>query len=525
MATGDHVFSILAVDDEPQILTAIEDLLEDDYTVVSTTDPFEGLERLENREFSVILSDQRMPRLTGDEFLARARRISNASRVLVTGYTDIRAAQRAVNHGKIFAYVSKPWDPVGLKKIVDEGVQHHRFVRDLERSQERKLSLDAARAGVWSWNPHTGDVLWDEAMQSLYGIAEEAFPGVFEAWAKLIHPRDIPAFEEAANRAVQEGSEFDMTFRALRGVDHWRHFRAQAVVVRDDEGQIIRLTGLCVDVTDQQEAEKRLRRYAERLQRARKSQARQIKEIDRQKRELEMRTAELDASNRELKNFAAVAAHDLKEPLRTIAFHTSLLEEGLGDRIDEEARTHILAVRNLSKGLSHLIDAILNYMRLGQGAISFVPRKLSDVVEGVMAVLDAMLREQQIQVHVRGDLPTVLCAPDLIGEVFHNLITNAAKYNDKPEKRIEIAVEGNAGGEPDKFVRIRVSDNGVGIDPAHGDRVFQMFRRLHGRSEFGGGTGVGLTFAKRIIELHGGQIWFESTAGEGTTFHFTLERG
>ncbi len=119
-------------------------------------------------------------------------------------------------------------------------------------------------------------------------------------------------------------------------------------------------------------------------------------------------------------------------------------------------------------------------------------------------------------------MPTVLCDPDLIGEVFHNLVSNAAKYNDKDEKWIEIAAESGAG-ENDEFAVIRVSDNGIGIDPSYRDRVFQIFRRLHGRDEFGGGTGVGLTTAKRIVELHQGRIWCESEPGQGTTFRFTLK--
>jgi signal transduction histidine kinase len=522
MAARSRVNKVLAVDDEPQILTAIEDLLEENYSVVTTTDPLKGLENLERQKFSVILSDQRMPRLTGDEFFAKARLISDASRVLITGYADITAAQRAVNFGKIFAYVSKPWDPVGLMKTVDEGVQHQQLLRDLELSRERRLSLDAARAGVWSWNPETGDVIWDEAMQTLHGITAESFTGAFEEWTRLIHPEDVAGFEAAVLTSVRNGAELDAAFRALHGRDAWRHFRAQAVPVRDDQGRVIRLTGLCLDVTEQKETENRLRRYAEGLQKAQQAQTAQIMEIERQRKELERRTSELAATNQELKNFAAVAAHDLKEPLRTIAFHTSLLEEELGEQAGDNIQAHIHSIRNLSKRLSHLIDAILHYMRLGHEGVTLVPRDLSGIVADVVQILRPMLEERRIQVKTSVNLPRVMCDPDLIGEVFHNLITNAAKYNDKEERWIEIGAAEN--DEAGAFAEIRVSDNGIGIDPAHNDRVFQMFRRLHGRDEFGGGTGVGLTTVKRIVELHRGRIWLESAPGRGTTFRFTLKR-
>lgn len=523
MAVQNHACNILAVDDEPQILTAIEDLLEEDYFVITTTDPLEGLQSLEKQKFAVILSDQHMPHLTGDAFLAKARRLSDASRVLITGYADVSAAQRAVNYGKIFAYVSKPWDPAGLKKIVDEGVQHHQLIRDLELSHERRLSLDAARAGTWSWNIGTGVIVWDEAMKRQYGLLGEALSFAVDEWTKLIHQQDLPEFEAAAQTSARDGADLDVTFRALYGPRTWRYFHVQALSVRDDEGKVIRLTGLSLDVTEQKLAEKRLRRYAERLLGAQQAQAVQIKEIDRQKRELEKRTSQLDASNRELQNFAAVAAHDLKEPLRTIAFHTSLLEEGLGEELDEESKTHILAVRNLSKRLSHLIDAILNYMRLGQDELTLIPKDLHGIVEDVISVLDVTLKDQQVCLTLSGEWPTVLCAPDLLGEVFHNLITNSIKYNDKQQKRIEIGVEGNVVSGTETLIGIYVRDNGIGIDPSQGDRVFQMFRRLHRRDEFGGGTGVGLTMVKRIVELHRGRIWFDSKPGEGTTFRFTLK--
>ena len=524
MTTSDSGPSVLAVDDERQILTAIEDLLEENYSVTTTTDPFEGLKCLEQNRYSLILSDQRMPSLAGDEFLARARRLSNASRILVTGYADISAAQRAVNNGRIFAYVSKPWDPIALRKVVDEGIQHHRLLCDLELSQERKISLDAARAGVWSWNRATNQLIWDEAMHRLFSLSDEGFSGLvsdWTNWTKLIHPDDLPGFEAAAEGAVRGESEFDAYFRALRNGEAWRHFHVQAIAVRDDE-QTVRLTGLCVDVTAEKETEIRLRRYAESVRHAQQAQAEQFKEIDRQKRELEKRAEELAASNRELESFAAVAAHDLKEPLRNIAFHTSLLEEDLGEQINEDIQAHTLAIRKLSMRLSHLIDAILNYMRLGHEDPVLVPRDLNEIVADVIHILRSTLADQEIQMRTIGAMPTVLCDPDLIGEVFHNLVSNAAKYNDKDEKWIEIAAEGGAG-ENDEFAVIRVSDNGIGIDPTQRDRVFQLFRRLHGRDEFGGGTGVGLTTAKRIVELHQGRIWCESEPGQGTTFRFTLK--
>lgn len=124
-------------------------------------------------------------------------------------------------------------------------------------------------------------------------------------------------------------------------------------------------------------------------------------------------------------------------------------------------------------------------------------------------------------------LPTVLCDRVRIGEVFRNLITNAMKYNDKPEKWVEIGVVNDGGMDHDGGVVndhyvFYVRDNGIGIQEKHQDTIFRIFKRLHTRDKFGGGTGVGLTIVKKIIERHKGRIWVESTQGEGATFKFTL---
>ena len=120
-------------------------------------------------------------------------------------------------------------------------------------------------------------------------------------------------------------------------------------------------------------------------------------------------------------------------------------------------------------------------------------------------------------------LPKMRCDQARVGEIFRNLITNAIKYNDKPEKWIEIGVQ-NGGGALPLYV-FYVRDNGIGIRPNHLESIFRIFKRLHGRDRYGGGTGAGLTIVKKIVERHGGDIWVNSEPGEGTTFYFTLEGG
>ncbi|HLF98803.1 MAG TPA: ATP-binding protein [Methylococcaceae bacterium] len=226
--------------------------------------------------------------------------------------------------------------------------------------------------------------------------------------------------------------------------------------------------------------------------------------------------AELERSNRELDDFAYIASHDLKEPLRGLHNYASILREDYEACLDDEGRRCLERMQRLVERQTLLIDRLLAYSRLGSSKLDKEPVALDHVLDEVAEDLRSFLSDQGVQLVRATPLPTVRCNALRVGEVFQNLIVNAAKYNDKPEKRVEI---GCSGAAPPVFY---VRDNGIGIAPQHQDSIFRIFKRLHEQDKFGGGTGAGLTIVKKIVERHGGRIWLESTPGEGTTFYFTL---
>ena len=136
-----------------------------------------------------------------------------------------------------------------------------------------------------------------------------------------------------------------------------------------------------------------------------------------------------------------------------------------------------------------------------------------------LETFEIMIKEQNVHVHVENDLPLLKCDEAMATEIFRNLIANAIKYNDKDEKRIRIGAF-EKGNEHVMFVK----DNGIGIPKTHYKTIFKIFKRLHGREEFGGGTGSGLTIIHRLVDRHHGKIWLDSQVGKGTTFYFTLGR-
>ncbi len=228
---------------------------------------------------------------------------------------------------------------------------------------------------------------------------------------------------------------------------------------------------------------------------------------------------DLVQSNRELDDFAYVVSHDLKEPLRGIRNYAGFLLEDYGDELDDDGRTKLEALPRLAGRLEGLLDSLLHYSRVGRTDLAIAPTDLQVLVEEMVDSIHVSLEEAGVEVRIPELLPNVNCDPVRVGEIFRNLLTNAMKYNDKDQKWIEIGFEReDATGSPIFHVR----DNGIGIREKHLDSVFRIFRRLHARDAFGGGTGSGLTIVKKLVERHGGRIWAESTYGEGTSFHFTL---
>ena len=243
---------------------------------------------------------------------------------------------------------------------------------------------------------------------------------------------------------------------------------------------------------------------------------------------------ELTRSNVELDSFAYIASHDLKEPLRGIYNYSSFLIEDYGQTLDAEGVDKLNTLMRLTHRMEDLINSLLHYSRLGRSELQAQPVDLNQLVAGVFNVLEVSERDRQVQFNIPRSLPTVSCDRTLVSELFTNLIGNGIKYNQKPEKIIEIGyitpqenpkiVETlESCFNSDLPIVFYVRDNGIGIREKHLESIFRIFKRLHGRNKYGGGTGAGLTIAKKIVERHGGEIWVESVYPEGSTFYFTLQ--
>lgn len=241
-------------------------------------------------------------------------------------------------------------------------------------------------------------------------------------------------------------------------------------------------------------------------------------ELEALNEELARINEELVHSNKELEDFAYIASHDLREPLRGIRNFSFFLLEDYSDKLDAEGQSKLQTLIRLSKRMEDFIEALLTYSRVGRCELSLKETDLNKVLDHVVDSLGASVAETGASIRIERPLPVVRCDQVRIEQVFNNLIANAIKYNDKPRRWVEVGYIGQEEG-----IVFYVRDNGIGIKEKHLQAIFKIFKRLHGRDEFGGGAGAGLTIVKKIVEGHGGKIRLESDYGEGTTFYFTLQ--
>jgi signal transduction histidine kinase len=234
------------------------------------------------------------------------------------------------------------------------------------------------------------------------------------------------------------------------------------------------------------------------------------------------KTSELLAVNKELDAFSHSVAHDLRAPLRAVDGYARMLEETYAGRLDAEGRRLLGVVRASSQLMGRLIDALLDFARLGRQPLRTRPVELDELVNQVIDELRANVDGRSIEFAV-GKLGTAVADPALLKQVLANLLGNAIKFTrDKNPAVVEVGCrkEAETGAANVYYVK----DNGAGFDMRHSDKLFGMFQRLHRAEEYEG-TGVGLSIVQRVINRHGGRVWADSRPGEGATFYFTLESG
>jgi two-component system, LuxR family, sensor kinase FixL len=224
---------------------------------------------------------------------------------------------------------------------------------------------------------------------------------------------------------------------------------------------------------------------------------------------------QIENINKEFQDFVYIISHDLKAPLRAIMALTDWISTDYADKFDNDGKEQLKMLTTRVTRMQNLLDGVLQYSRIGRVKEDPTPIDLNQLLPEVIKSLDAPAK---IHITVVGQLPVITSEPARIQQVFQHLLSNSVRFMDKPEGFVKVAcVEENG------FWKFSVADNGPGIPEQHFEKVFRLFQTLQAKDQFES-TGVGLTLAKKIVELYAGRIWLTSTVGQGSTFFFTLPK-
>lgn len=360
-------------------------------------------------------------------------------------------------------------------------------------SESRSLLLEVqavAHLGYYVYDMIEDRWESSEILDSIFGIGP-VYPRDAKGWLDLVVPEQKAEMAAYLDEIVAGEHDFDKEYRIRRQSDGAvRWVAGLGKVERDGSNRAIRMIGTIHDVTDKIRAQEELSKQAE----------------------------ELARSNADLEQFAYVASHDLREPLRMVASYMRLLERRYGSSLNEEAHEFIAYAREGAFRMDKLVLDLLAYSRVGRLSEEPGPVRMGEVIDSALHQLADRIDESGADIRVASNLPTVSGHHEELVRLFQNLIDNAIKYR-APERspRIEITARFDR-----PFTVITVADNGIGIDPDYFERIFVIFQRLHRHPGYEG-TGIGLAICKKIAEQYGGRIWVESASGQGAAFHIALK--
>lgn len=428
-----------------------------------------------------------LPPMTAQSFTLLSQIVFLADALLVCWAADAMHRHRAHYHQ---ALARSEAANVALEREIEVRRQAEEAVREREHSLGEAQQV--AHLGSWVMDLTTNQLTWSEEMHHIFGIAPEGFDGTYETFVAALHPDDREAVERAYAESLAEDGRFDIEYRVVHrhsGEIRWCHARCRHD--RDATGRVIRSVGTVRDITDQRQGE-------------------QAQAITNQK---------LAAANVELEQFAYVASHDLRQPLRMVSSYLGLIEKRLEPQLTEDTRQFLSFAVDGAKRMDRLILALLEYSRTGKAGVA-APVALATAVNDAMVNLTVAIQDADATIHVAEALPTVTGDPIELSRLFQNLIGNAIKYR-APQRPARIVI---GWRRQDGEVVVSVADNGIGIAAEDFERAFGIFQRLVSPEQYEG-TGIGLAICKKIVEHHGGRIWIESVVGEGTTFFVALPAG
>lgn len=390
-----------------------------------------------------------------------------------------------------------------LKNTLEYKVQElSKVYEELKKSKDLFKEAESLMSyGSFDWEVKNDVLMFSDGLRRLFGgskIAKVSQKLTYEFFISRLHKDDVVRVKEIIEKAIRSKKTYSFEYRLtdLDGKEKTVH--TQGWVTKSNENGSIRLTGNTVDITEIKIYEKELRHKIE----------------------------ELNRSNQDLEQFAYIASHDLQEPLRKIMAFGERLSSKYSEHLSTDGQFYISRMMDAANRMKILMENLLSYSRV---SIKAEPVELVDlgvIIESVLSDLEMKIQDVDAQITLKS-MPTINALPTQMHQLFQNLISNSLKFvkqNEKPIIRIEASLVSKEEMElttfnfgNNKYHKIVVSDNGIGFDAEYSEKIFLIFQRLHGRSEFEG-TGLGLAITKKIIDNHQGFIVAESEVNKGSKF-------
>lgn len=358
--------------------------------------------------------------------------------------------------------------------------------------------------GSWAWEISTHTVTWTSGLYSLLEYSREEVAGRigFDFYLSHILEEYSQHFQELIQDALKEKTDFSYEYEIKTHSGTLKNISTRGKLVKDENGEVIKILCINRDITA-------LRTFE-------KEQERNIRELNR--------------SNRDLEEFAYIASHDLQEPLRKISMFTERLKAKYDKSLDKEGELFIDRILASASNMRTLIDNLLDFSRANRRSHTFDQVNIKNILDGVISELELKIEETKACINVSGNFPTIEAVTSEMTQLFSNILSNAIKFR-KQHVLADINVQGNKLSKSEKHVlglpsnntfhKIEVSDNGIGFEPEYAEKIFQIFQRLNGKSEYPG-SGIGLAICKKITEKHNGLIFAKSQPDKGATFTIIL---
>jgi PAS domain S-box-containing protein len=372
--------------------------------------------------------------------------------------------------------------------------------KKIEQSQKELIEMaNAVPQLVWVANAK-GEITYYNNRIAEFAGAGQAGDGQWY-WADLIHPDDLEATEKAWSTAIQNGSIYQIEHRVQMKDGSYKWFLSRTLPHKDEEGNIIKWFGTATDIHASKE-------QATILEEEVKKRTAELKELN----------TSLQQSNQELQQFAHVASHDLKEPLRKIRTFTGRLAHDPENLFSEKSKTYLEKINTATDRMSAMIEGVLNYSVLNANEQCIEPVDLNEILKNIEADLELLIAEKEARLQYE-KLPVIEGSSVLLYQLFYNMVNNSLKFS-RPGTPPLIRITATEDNDKAR-TRIRIDDNGIGFEQEYAERIFESFTRLNSKDQFEG-TGLGLSLCKRIAERHGGHIQAEGRPGVGARFIITL---